>query len=275
MTMQNRPDQSPAAKRSAAPAPGRAFRLPTEGPLWHALCIAFSVVLVVAGWWITSLVLNTPALPTPDVAAALFVEFAPAMGADFAISLWRILVSLVIGTVAGVPVGLWLGRSSRAGQMLTPALYILYPLPKIVLLPILLVLLGLGSEPKIALISLTVFFQVVVVMRDAAKSIPTQTLLSVRSLGGSRWDEWRHVILPATLPDLFTTLRVSSAIAIAVLFFAEAIAGSTGIGYFIMNSWAMVNYPRMFAGIIALALLGVIVYEAFDLAERRLTRWKR
>ena len=268
MTTQNRPVQSPVAERSATPTPGRAFRLPAEGPLWHALCIAVSVVLVIAGWWITSLMLSTPALPTPDVAAALFVEFAPAMGADFAISLWRILISLVIGTIAGVPVGLWLGRSSHAGQMLTPALYILYPLPKIVLLPILLVLLGLGSEPKIALISLTVFFQVVVVMRDAAKSIPPQTLLSVRSLGGSRWDEWRHVILPATL-------RVSSAIAIAVLFFAEAIAGSTGIGYFIMNSWAMVNYPRMFAGIIALALLGVIVYEAFDLAERRLTRWKR
>ena len=60
-----------------------------------------------------------------------------------------------------------------------------------------------------------------------------------------------------------------------MLFFAEAIAGSTGIVYFIMNSWSMVNYPRMFAGVIALALLGVIIYEAFDIAERRLTRWKR
>ncbi|MDO4502468.1 MAG: ABC transporter permease subunit [Coriobacteriia bacterium] len=247
----------------------------TSGALWHVLCIAVSVAFVVAGWWLSALALNTPALPTPDVALGLFVQFAPTMGPDFAISFGRIAVSLLIGTVLGVPAGLWLGQSSRAGQLLTPALYILYPLPKIVLLPILLVLLGLGSEPKIALISLTVFFQVVVVMRDAAKNIPEQTILSVRSLGGSRWDEWRHVILPATLPDLFTTLRVSSAIAIAVLFFAEAIAGSTGIGYFIMNSWAMVNYPRMFAGIIALALLGVIVYEAFDLAERRLTRWKR
>ena len=157
----------------------------------------------------------------------------------------------------------------------SPVLYILYPLPKIVLLPILLVLLGLADAPKIALISLTVFFQVVVVMRDAAKAIPQATLLSVRSLGASRWDEWRHVVLPATLPELFTTLRVSSAVAIAVLFFAEAIAGSTGLGYFIMESWAMVNYPRMFAGIIALGALGVLIYELFDLLERRSTRWRR
>ena len=73
------------------------------------------------------------------------------------------------------------------------------------------------------------------------------------------------------MPQLFTTLRVSSAVAIAVLFFAEAIAGSTGLGYLIMNSWGMVNYPRMFAGIVALALLGVIFYELFDLIERRLS----
>ena len=79
------------------------------------------------------------------------------------------------------------------------------------------------------------------------------------------------MIFPATMPQLFTTLRVSSAVAIAVLFFAEAIAGSTGLGYFIMNSWGMVNYPRMFAGIVALALLGVIFYELFDLIERRLS----
>ena len=73
------------------------------------------------------------------------------------------------------------------------------------------------------------------------------------------------------MPQLFTTLRVSSAVAIAVLFFAEAIAGSTGLGYSIMNSWGMVNYPRMFAGIVALAILGVIFYELFDLVERRLS----
>ena len=86
---------------------------------------------------------------------------------------------------------------------------------------------------------------------------------------------WRYVVLPATLPELFTTLRVSCAVAIAVLFFSESIAGSTGLGYFIMESWAMVNYPRMFAGIIALGALGVLIYELFDLLERRSTRWRR
>ncbi|MBR2522162.1 MAG: hypothetical protein IKE61_03445 [Coriobacteriales bacterium] len=70
-------------------------------------------------------------------------------------------------------------------------------------------------------------------------------------------------------------VHTSSGIAIAVLFFAEAIAGSTGLGNFIMESWAMISYTRMFAGIIALAILGVLIYEAFDLVERRVTRHRR
>ena len=242
--------------------------------LKHVLCMVFGIVFVLAGWHITAVLLNTPALPTPAQTVPILLKFLPDLAPGFLVSLYRVVIALAIGTVLGLPVGLLLGRSPRVDELFAPVLYILYPLPKIVLLPILLVLLGLADAPKIALIALTVFFQVVVVMRDAAKAIPEQTVSSVRSLGGGRLDVLRHVVLPATLPELFTTLRVSSAIAIAVLFFAEAIAGSTGIGYFIMNSWAMVNYPRMFAGIIALAVLGVLIYELFDVLERRATKWR-
>ncbi len=241
---------------------------------WKVFCIAFSLAIVVGGWEITALLLNTPALPTPVTALMVCVQYAFDLTNDFAISFARVGISLALGTVLGTPLGLALGRSKKADELLSPALYVLYPIPKIVLLPILLVLVGFGSELKVILITLTVFFQVVVVMRDAAESIPDELIVSVRSLGANHRQTWRHVILPATLPSLFTTLRVSSAVAIAVLFFAEAIAGSTGLGYFIMNSWGMVNYPRMFAGIVALALLGVIFYELFDLIERRLTRWR-
>ena len=238
--------------------------------LWRVICLVFSVAFVLAGWQLTSMALNTPALPAPLEAVSVFVSFAPNLWPHFQISFLRILMALVIGVVFGLPLGLFLGRSTIVGSLFTPALYILYPLPKIVILPILLVLMGLGGAPKVALIAITVFFQVVIVMRDAARALPEETVDSVRALGASRLDVWRHVVLPATLPQLFTTLRVSSAIAIAVLFIAEAFAGSTGLGYFIMNAWSMVSYPRMFAGIIALAFLGVVVYEAFDIAERAL-----
>ena len=215
-------------------------------------CYLFAIVFVLAGWHISALIINKPALPTPLETIPVFIKYATALWPDFQISFFRLVASLLLGTVLALPIGLFLGRSKRFDA-----------------------LFGLGGAPKIALVTLTIFFQVVMVMRDAAKAVPEQMLTSVESLGGSRWQLWRHVIIPATLPELFTTLRVSSAVAIAVLFFAEVFAGSTGLGYFIMNSWSMVNYPRMFAGIIALAILGVIVYEAFDVVERRLTRYKR
>ena len=240
----------------------------------HLLCWLFGIAFVLAGWEVTALILDTTALPTPIATIPVFLRWARTLWPDFLVSLYRLVASLALGCAFGVPVGLALGRSPRANALFAPVIYILYPLPKIVLLPILLVLLGLADAPKIVLISLTIFFQVVVVMRDAALGIPEATVLSVRSLGATRAQLWRHVVLPATLPDLFTTLRVSSGIAIAILFFAESIAGNTGLGYFIMESWGMVNYPRMFAGIIALAALGVIIYLVFDIAERRACAWR-
>ena len=243
--------------------------------LKNVFCYAFAICFVLLAWELGSLALDTPAFPTPQETVPVFCMYAESLFPDFCISLHRVGFSLVVGTVLGLPLGLFLGRSRKVDALFAPVLYILYPLPKIVILPILLVLLGLGGTPKIVLITLTIFFQVVMVMRDAAKAIPEQTVTSVRSLGGGKLDVWRHVIIPSTLPELFTTLRVSTAIAIAVLFFSESIAGSTGVGYFIMNSWAMVNYPRMFAGIIALAILGVLIYLFFDICERRLTRWRR
>ena len=236
---------------------------------------AFAVVFIIAGWWLTALLVNSPALPAPAQAASVFAQNLQTLVPFFVTSTWRVVAGLVIGTVLAVPVAQLCARSRTLDALFAPVLYLLYPIPKVVLLPILLVLLGLADAPKVALIALTVFFQVLVAVRDAVKAIPESAVLSVRSLGGTRADVYRHVTVPATMPAVFTSLRIGVGTAIAVLFIAEAMAGSTGLGYFIMQSWSMVNYPRMFAGIIALALLGLVLYAVFDLAERALTRWRR
>ncbi len=234
----------------------------------------FAVVFIIAGWWITALLVDSPALPTPDAAVAVLAANVNQLVPYFLTSAWRVVVSLVIGTVLAVPIAHVCARSRTLDTLFAPVLYLLYPIPKVVLLPILLVLFGLADAPKIVLISLTVFFQVLVAVRDAVRAVPESAVVAIRSLGGSRWDEYRHVAVPATMPAVFTSLRIGVGTAIAVLFIAEAMAGSTGLGYYIMQSWSMVNYPRMFAGIIAMALLGVVLYAIFDIVERRLTRWR-
>ena len=246
-----------------------------KGPLLRKIGgYAFAVAFIVAGWWLTALALGSPALPTPAETVQVLAANLEVLVPFFCTSAYRVVVSLAIGTALAVPIAQAFARSRLLDALFAPVLYLLYPIPKVVLLPILLVLLGLADAPKIVLISLTVFFQVLVAVRDAVRTVPESAVVSVRALGGSVWDEYRHVVIPATMPAVFTSLRIGVGTAIAVLFIAEAMAGSTGLGYFIMQSWSMVNYPRMFAGIIAMALLGVVLYAVFDLLERRLTRWR-
>lgn len=246
-----------------------------EGIALKLIGYALAIVFILAGWQVTAMLVDNPALPGPAEAFPMVVQYAGDLWPAFLVSLYRVVVAMFIGTVLAIPLGLACGRSPKVDAVFAPVLYFLYPLPKVVLLPVLIVLMGLADAPKITLIAITIFFQVLVTVRDAAQSVPEQAVMSMRSLGAGRLDVYRHVIVPATLPELFTALRISSGTAVAILFFAESLAGSTGLGYFIVDAWALLAYPKMFAGIIAMAVLGVILYEIFDIAERRLTRWRR
>lgn len=235
--------------------------------------VVASLVLL-AGWQLLTLVVDSPALPGPVLALEAFAEFAPQLWPETLVSGGRVLAAMVIGMVLAVPIGLAVGRSERADALVSPLLFLTYPVPKIVFLPVLLVLFGLGNGPKVALIALIVFFQIVVTARDAARAVPPGAVLSVRSLGASKLDIARHVVFPSALPEIFTAARIGIGTAIAVLFFAESIAGTNGLGWFIIDAWGLINYPRMFAGILAMAGLGVVLYEGLDALERWATRWR-
>lgn len=238
----------------------------------RALGYVWGTIIVLVLWWLLAVLVDSPALPTPLATLPDIVDnwekIMPQLGISFA----RIVEAMLAGTVLGAPLGLMLGRSARADRILGPVVYVLYPLPKIVILPVLFVLFGIGGEAKVILIAIAVFFQMLVTMRDAAREIPPSTIEAMRSLGANRAQMFLHVTIPATLPDLFTALRITTGTAVAILFIAESMAGSTGLGYFIMHAWSLLEYTQMFAGIVAFAIMGVVLYEAFDLAERRLAR---
>jgi ABC-type nitrate/sulfonate/bicarbonate transport system permease component len=236
--------------------------------------VGAALVLFLA-WAVVAWAVGSPALPGPVVAFSAFFAEWPVIWPEILISAWRVIAAMAIGTALAVPLGLMLGRSPRADAVAAPIIFLTYPIPMVVFLPVLLVLLGLGNMPKIALIALIVFFQILVTARDAAKAVPEPSVLSVRSLGASRFDVYRHVVVPASLPDIFTALRIGTGTAIAVLFLAETIAGHDGIGWYIGDAWGRIDYAAMFAGIIGMALLGVVLYEALDAIEAYATRWRR
>jgi NitT/TauT family transport system permease protein len=235
-----------------------------------------SIATFFLAWHLLAFVLANPALPTPGNAFSVFLrEIQTGLWKHFLISGWRVLASIAISLIAAVPLGLMLGREDKYDRFFAPMLYLTYPIPKIVFLPLVMVMFGLGDFSKIFLITLVVFFQILVTTRDAARHVSQGIILSVLSLGATKRDLYRHVIWPAIIPDLFTALRIGSGTAIAVLFFAESIASSEGLGYYLMDAWSRYAYPEMFAGIIAMGILGYSLYLLIDMLDRRICGWKR
>ncbi len=212
--------------------------------------------------------------PIPTVTRR-FIALAKegALLAHAAASTWRVLIGLAVSILVAVPVAGLLARFPRLDRTAAPLLYLAYPIPKVVFLPVLMLLLGLGDASKIALIFLIVVFQAIVSLRDAFKSLDKRAFQAVRAFGGGRLDILRHVIAPASLPALLSAIRLSVGTAIAVLFLAESFASENGMGYFIMDAWSRVAYADLHCGVVALAALGLALFAAVDLAERLLCPW--
>lgn len=225
-------------------------------------------------WQILAVLIHHPALPVPWKVMVLLGKYWTDLVVHFLRSGYRILFGMILALGVGVPVGIGLGYWRKFDEILSPLVYLLYPVPKIAFLPLVLLLLGLGDLAKIFLIALIVVFQVIVVIRDGVKDLPPEYFYSIRSLGAGDRQIFRHVILPAILPTLLTALRLSIGTAIAVLFFAETFATYQGLGYYILDAWTMLDYQRMFMGIVGLSLLGLCFFVAVDLVQKWLVRWK-
>ncbi|MDP2211752.1 MAG: ABC transporter permease [Candidatus Aquicultor sp.] len=235
-----------------------------------------AIFAILAGWHLLSVILNIQALPSPTIVMVDFVGLVPGeLSRHFMVSLYRVGVSILLGVALALPAGLILGREEWLDRFVAPIVFVLYPIPKIVFLPVLLLLLGLGDLSKIVLITVIVFFQILVTTRDAAKEIPGQSVMSMESLGATSRQIYTHVVYPASLPKMFTALRIASGTAIAVLFFAESFATEEGLGYFIMDAWSRFDYSDMFGGIVAMALMGLLIYELLDVVERRACAWAK
>ena len=233
---------------------------------------AFLLVL----WQLISLAAGEMIVPGPSLTASTWIEEAGTRDywIHFGVSAYRIAASLGLAFATAVPLGLALGGSRRADRFSAPLIYMTYPVPKIVFLPLILLAFGLGNLSKIFLIALIVFFQLLITTRDSARQITNEMRYSMKSLGATRPDFFRHVIWPVCLPGVFTSLRIGVGTAVAVLFFVESIGTQWGLGLYILNAWGMADSRVMFVGIVSLSALGVLVYEAFDILERRYCRWK-
>lgn len=239
--------------------------------------LRYAVVLLVLGllWKGAAIALGGRILPDPLEALSAFVQAAgtAAFWKHFGASAWRVLAAMGLAWITTFPLGLLMGSVRRVDAMLAPFVFLTYPIPKIVLLPVFLLVLGLGDASKIVMISLILGYQILVTTRDGVRAIHPRYFDSIRSIGGGKRHLLFDVLVPAALPHGFTSLRLGTGVAVAVLFFVESFATTSGLGYLIMDAWGAMDYVRMFTGIIGMSLLGAALYEAADCLEKKVCRW--
>ncbi|EMG36052.1 ABC-type nitrate/sulfonate/bicarbonate transport system, permease component [Desulfocurvibacter africanus PCS] len=235
-----------------------------------------ALLLLGLAWKALAEVLGSSVLPPPEAALAAFGRDAlsAAFWRHFGASAFRAVSAMLLAWLIAFPLGILMGGSRRIDALLSPFVSLTYPIPKIVLLPIFLLLLGLGDASKIAMIALILAYQILVTTRDGVRGVHHKHIDSVTSLGAGRLRVFLDVLLPAALPHGFTALRLGTGVSVAVLFFVESFATQTGLGYMIIDAWGSLDYLRMFSGIFGMSLLGVLLYEGTDLLERLVCAWR-
>ena len=200
---------------------------------------------------------------------------------DFAYDLWvtirRLMLGYIFGSLVGLLFGFVLGLNRLTRKALEPLLNALYTVPKIALLSPLLIAFGFYDKPIVVLIAITVFFFVWVPTQSAVMSVQASFREAATVFGVNRWKMFRHVMLPATLPSIFVTLRVAISVAILTVIGVEFVFApqARGLGYIINDARSTLSSRVAWAGILIASILGVTFTWIVRIAERLLLPWNK
>ncbi|OKP92987.1 ABC transporter permease [Paenibacillus sp. P32E] len=242
----------------------------------HLLRLLFVFLCMNIIWYMAYLLMNHPILPSPGaVYEAMFHLGARDVALNVGYSLLRIFEGVLLALMIGLLIGLLMGRSQLWNRLLDPVVYLTYPIPKIALLPVVMLFFGLGEISKVLMIMLILLFQVIISVRDGVKAIPESTYDVLTSIGASTGQKFWNVTLPGALSVILSTIRISLGTAISVLFFTEIYGTEHGMGFFIMDAWLRLDYPEMYAGIMLFSLVGFVLFMLVDVLDYKFMKWRR
>jgi NitT/TauT family transport system permease protein len=190
------------------------------------------------------------------------------------VSLMRIGLGWVIGTSAGLLVGLAVGLWSVARSIGLPMVSALFPIPKIALLPLLILWLGIGETSKVATIALGTFFPTVIATYSGVDQVPRNLIRMAQSFELPFLSILRKVVLPGALPSIIAGFRISASIALLLVVSAEMIGAERGIGAFVLQAGNLMQTDQLMAGVVILSILGLTIARVIGFLERRLLRWR-
>jgi len=189
-------------------------------------------------------------------------------------TLWRVFAGFVIGAVPAIAIGLLMAMFRPVRIFFDPLIAALMPIPKVALMPLLLLAFGFGDASKIALVATAVFFPVIINTYAGAANIERIYWDVAKNFGASTYVMFTRVVFFGALPLIFAGLKIALAVSFVVLVAAEFVASKTGIGYLIWNSWELLQVDYMFVGIVVIGILGLITAVAFQEIERVFIPWK-
>lgn len=237
-----------------------------------------ALALVIAIWQVagSSGLVNPLFLPAPSAIVRALYQLAVsgALWQHLSASLLRIGVGWLLGTAAGVAVGFAIGLSRLARSVGITFISALFPIPKIALLPLLILWLGIGEEPKIATIALGVFFSTAISVYSGVDAVPRNLIRMAQSFNVPFATIVRKVIWPGALPAILAGFRITASVALLLVVSAEMIGAQYGIGAFVLQAGNLMQTDQLLAGVVILSVFGLAVGRVINWLETRLLHWR-
>ena len=214
--------------------------------------------------------------PPPSAIAGDFWRFASSgeLWSNTMVTLVRVIVGFAIGAIPGTALGLLIGVNRWAGAVLDPVIALLYPIPKIAILPLVLLIFGIGENSKYALVAIGVFFLMTINTAAGVRQIEPIYFDVARSLRVRRLSFYLQVLLPGALVNVFAGIKLSIGIAIVLAIAAEFSAAKSGLGFTIWNAWQTLAVERMYVALVMVSLLGYVLTLVADRLESALLPWR-
>jgi taurine transport system permease protein len=244
-------------------------------PFWTTLAL-------LAAWWAAAhfQFVKPLFLPSPfDVAVQFYAVAVDGFSnatllQHIGASLTRIGVGFAFAAVIGVPLGLAMGSSRWVNGIFGPPIQLYWPVPPLAYLPLVIIWLGIGETAKITLLALAMFAPIVISAQAGVRAVSPGRIQAAQSLGATRVQVFRHVILPSALPEILTGLRIGIGGGWSTLVAAELVAATKGLGFMTLSAAQFLVTDVVFVGILTIAALATIFLTTLRLLERRLTPWK-
>lgn len=193
---------------------------------------------------------------------------------DVWVTLVRVLIGFALGSAFGIVLGLVMGLSRIVRAALMPMVGAIYPIPKIAVLPLVMLIFGLGDTSRYVVVAIGVFFLVQLNAMAGVMSIENIYLDVGKNFGASRLDVLRTIALPGALPLVFTGLRLGWGTGLLLIVAAEFLGAREGLGYLIWNAWQTFAVDEMYVGLLAISVIGLVSFGLFDLVEKRVVPWR-